>query len=272
VKWILLAKAQSDVVARRASLSAPVRFLPRLLLLSGLPRGSLIAMVDRLGRLGDNNPGIDTQYSRLMSPLGSNEWDVGRVGTRRALARRLLGRLDSYFRLYDVRTSKVETSFRFVEWLSQQCARNPTTKQRKVKAAGSTSPTSSEKHAAKFDQIEDSELCTLSEGFEWQDSSFELTDLKKEVSHAAPTNATEISDFRRLLEYSVAAQQYAALDRWLVWFTRVRSTLHEAIPVPSQVDIAIAFLQTALVSYVTLCGFSFSLRQYLMLLLLEVLS
>lgn len=119
--WIMLAKARSDVIARRAALSAPASFLPRLLLCSGLPRASLLTMVDRLGRLGQRAVDMTETYLDLLVPPASSHWDIGRIGTRRQISRKLLGRLTSYMTLHgiDFSENNTEVSTTFVKWLSQ---------------------------------------------------------------------------------------------------------------------------------------------------------
>ncbi|GAX12642.1 hypothetical protein FisN_13Lh110 [Fistulifera solaris] len=119
--WIMLAKARSDAIARRAALSAPASFLPRLLLCSGLPRASLLTMIDRLGRLGQRAPDMTATYLELMVPSASSHWDIGRIGTKRQISRKLLGRLTSYMGLHgiDVSDNSTEVSTTFIKWLSQ---------------------------------------------------------------------------------------------------------------------------------------------------------
>jgi hypothetical protein len=121
--WIMLAKARSDAIARRAALSAPASFLPRLLLCSGLPRASLLTMVDRLGRLGQRAPDMTATYLELMVPSASSHWDIGRIGTKRQISRKLLGRLTSYMSLHgiDLSDNSPEVSTTFMKWLSQTC-------------------------------------------------------------------------------------------------------------------------------------------------------
>lgn len=122
-QWILLAKAASDEVARRAALSAPTCFLARLLLCTGLPKASLVTMLDRLGRLGESNPSKQKLYEELLVSSASNEWDIGRVGQRRELARKLLGRISAYVRLYSLNVcdAAIHVSNSFLSWLDDEC-------------------------------------------------------------------------------------------------------------------------------------------------------
>jgi hypothetical protein len=132
----MLAKAKSDILARRAALSAPSHFLSRLLLCSGLPRASLLTMVDRLGRLGSKSDQMDAVFADLLTPSASSAWDIGRVGRRRDLARNLLGRLSAYFRLNGISTDDKyggEINMTFLTWLSDHCKSTVQPKARKTK-------------------------------------------------------------------------------------------------------------------------------------------
>jgi integrator complex subunit 1 len=147
--WIMLCKARSDDIGKRAALSAPEAFLARLLLSSGLPRASLLAMVDRLGRLGAAAVDKDKTYHQLLQPPASSEWDIGRVGHRRDVARRLLGRISAYLRPGLVAGS---ASMTFVEWLAEECTANapkPTKpKHKKSKSSKAVPPTTISKAAS----------------------------------------------------------------------------------------------------------------------------
>lgn len=120
----MLAKARSDTIARRAALSAPTGFLPRLLLCSGLPRASLVTMIDRLDVLGDSAADKGAVYRQLLEPSASSEWDIGRVGHRRDVSRKLLGRLAAYTRLNAIAISGADAqlSGTFLGWLSGECS------------------------------------------------------------------------------------------------------------------------------------------------------
>lgn len=134
--WVMLAKGRSNTIARRAALTAPTGFLPRLLLCSGLPRASLLTMIDRLGKLGDASEEQDSVFSRLLIPSAASEWDIGRLGGRRDVARKLLGRLSAYVRMNDVSFSnedmKISTSF--LAWLSKECSASEKPKKQKSKS------------------------------------------------------------------------------------------------------------------------------------------
>jgi len=152
----MLAKARSDLIAKRAALSAPLFFLPRLLLCSGLPRTSLLTMIDRLGRLGDSSPERDEVFLRLLVPSASSEWDIGRVGHRRDVSRKLIGRLSAYLRMNKVPLGddNAEVSMSFLKWLSEECMSNieepKALRQKKPKSVSAPVCLSTLKHASSF--------------------------------------------------------------------------------------------------------------------------
>ncbi|KAL3924917.1 MAG: hypothetical protein SGILL_000752 [Bacillariaceae sp.] len=121
--WVMLAKSRSDYIAKKAALTAPTGFIPRLLLCSGLSRASLLTMVDRLGKLGESADDMNKAFSQLLVPSASSEWDIGRLGHRREIARKLLGRISAYSRMYDLPSLSAENSmsFAFVKWMSETC-------------------------------------------------------------------------------------------------------------------------------------------------------
>ncbi|KAG7347840.1 DUF3677 domain containing protein [Nitzschia inconspicua] len=140
--WVMLAKSRSDTIAKRAALSAPTVFLPRLLLCSGLPRASLLTMVDRLGKLGEKATDIEKEFNQLLVPSATSEWDIARLGNRREMHRRLHGRISAYLRKYNfvVAESTESISFVFYQWLSKSCEQvkksvKPKTKKPKVSTA-----------------------------------------------------------------------------------------------------------------------------------------
>ena len=119
----MLARSRSDFIAKRAALTAPTGFLPRLLLCSGLPRASLLTMIDRLGRLGDKAGDKTKVFNQLLVPSAASEWDIGRLGHRREVLRKLMGRLSAYSRMYKLSKLGGEeiVSLTFLEWLSESC-------------------------------------------------------------------------------------------------------------------------------------------------------
>jgi hypothetical protein len=121
--WIMLAKARNDLIARRVALSSPIVFLPRLLLCSGLPQSSLLAMIDRLGELPfqttNKEQDSDETYRQLFLPSSMNEWAY--TGRRRDVPRKILGRIAAYKRLQG-ETNGDGVSSAFLEWLFKECA------------------------------------------------------------------------------------------------------------------------------------------------------
>jgi len=117
----MLARSRSDFVAKRAALTAPTSFIPRLLLCSGLPQASLLFMIDRLGKLGERAENLDKLYTKLLVPSATSEWDIGRVGKKKEVSRKLLGRLSAYARMYKISESRSEEgiSTTFLGWLSR---------------------------------------------------------------------------------------------------------------------------------------------------------
>ena len=130
----MLARSRSDYIAKRAALTAPTSFLPRLLLCSGLPQASLLSMIDRLGKLGDTNENLDKIYNKLLIPSATSEWDIGRLGKKKEVSRKLLGRLSAYARMYKLSEFKdlERLSTTFLRWLSR--SNQETEKPRRQKA------------------------------------------------------------------------------------------------------------------------------------------
>ena len=116
-KWIMLCKAPDDLIGKKAALAAPEEFLARLLMSSGLPQAAMMAMVDRLGKLGETTDDKDKLYRKLMLPSASSEWDLGRIGKQREIIQKLLGRMSAYFRTWDLDES-LSTSF--LNWLERE--------------------------------------------------------------------------------------------------------------------------------------------------------
>ncbi|KAL3939586.1 MAG: hypothetical protein SGBAC_005714 [Bacillariaceae sp.] len=133
-QWVMLAKSRSDFIAKRAALTAPIGVLTRLLLCSGLPRASLLTMIDRLGKVGDKAESKDKAFNQLLASSATSEWDIGRLGPRREVQRKLLGRLSAYSRMYDLDKlrSEEKTTLTFLNWLCDACKSNE--KQRKLKS------------------------------------------------------------------------------------------------------------------------------------------
>lgn len=138
----MLARSRSDFIAKRAALTAPTGFLPRLLLCSGLPRASLLTMIDRLGKVGDKTQDKDKTFNQLLVSSAASEWDIGRVGHRREVSRKLLGRLSAYSKMYELSKLQDEEviSFTFLDWLSESCKLSEKQHKSKAKKPKSTSP------------------------------------------------------------------------------------------------------------------------------------
>ena len=79
-------------------------------------------MIDRLGRLGEAASDMNRTYKELLSPSVSSEWDIGRLGQKREISRKLLGRMSAYMRLNDVSLGdeKPGISITFLKWLSEE--------------------------------------------------------------------------------------------------------------------------------------------------------
>jgi hypothetical protein len=130
----MLAKSRSDRIARRAALSAPSDYLPRLLMCSGLPRASLVTMIDRLGHLGDTNAEEKGDvYRQLLESCASREFDrEGMEGTT-ITAKKLLGRVSAYIRLFELpfNVGPASISASFLSWLTVESQRSDLASDRK---------------------------------------------------------------------------------------------------------------------------------------------
>jgi hypothetical protein len=112
-------KSRNDSIARRATLSAPVRYHPRLLLCSGNSRFAIATMINRLGQLGDVADVKNIIYSNLLAPSASGRRD----GNKRDILGQLLCRVSSYLRRYNFSVSdpSVNISNTFLLWLFEEC-------------------------------------------------------------------------------------------------------------------------------------------------------
>jgi integrator complex subunit 1 len=185
--WVMLAKSRTDLIAKRSALTSPTNFLPRLLLCSGLPQASLLTMVDRLGRLGEKVSDVEKVFNELLIPSASSEWDIGRLGNRRELRRRLFGRISAYFRMYNISSLETaeSTSLTFYKWLSQSCQPvDKSTKSKTKKARLNSAPL--------FENL-DSATHLL---FRMPKNSFDCLDNSSMV--ALDGNAAEMTVFLRL--------------------------------------------------------------------------
>lgn len=139
----MLARSRSDFIAKRAALTAPTGFLPRLLLCSGLPRASLLTMIDRLGKVGDKATDKEKKFNQLLVSSAASEWDIGRVGHRREVTRKLLGRLSAYSDMYELAKLQddQQISFTFLDWLSHSCKASAKQQRQTVRKQKSPSST-----------------------------------------------------------------------------------------------------------------------------------
>ncbi len=98
-EWVLLATSNSDIIAKQAALSVPDIFLPRLLLCCGLPKTSLVTMLERLSKLGASTPNPAKLYNDLICTSAVSEWGLQK-GNRMTIKKRLHGRIASYLRIF----------------------------------------------------------------------------------------------------------------------------------------------------------------------------
>jgi hypothetical protein len=84
-------------------------------------------MVDRISMLGQASEDMDGAYRSLLVPSASSEWDIGRVGSREDVARRLLGRLSAYLRAGILDEA---SSSSFFQWLQKECRLSSTPRAR----------------------------------------------------------------------------------------------------------------------------------------------
>lgn len=115
-------------MARRAAKSAPADVLPSLLLCCGLPRSSLLTMIDRLGHLSDGSEDSNILYTKILE-----RW---KDGNRCDMSRYLLGRLTACLRIHGavIHMESVPISTAFISWLRKDCKLIQETKQIKIKS------------------------------------------------------------------------------------------------------------------------------------------
>lgn len=220
-QWVMLARSRSDFIAKRAALTAPTSFLPRLLLCSGLPRASLLSMIDRLGRLGDSADDLEKTYNQLLVPSASSEWDIGRLGRRKGVSRKLLGRLSAYSQMYQLSNlnNDEKISVTFLSWLSE-CSqghdkpRKP--KSRKEKSVISLFSTIDNCDTI-IDMMTNEYMCSPDE--DELDLDGDFSDMTKFLSHKYPrqeifvtTNLSQVSAF---LALAFAHDQVQMIELWL---------------------------------------------------------
>ena len=125
-EWVLLATANSDIIAKQAALSVPDIFLPRLLLCCGMSKTSLVTMIERLSKLGESVSDPSKLYNELLSTSAVSEWGLQK-GNRITIKKRLHGRIASYLRIFsnamtDGEQDELNTIERcaFVTWLASE--------------------------------------------------------------------------------------------------------------------------------------------------------
>ena len=142
-QWKLLAKSRCEEISELSGVSAPDIFLPRLLLCSGISKASLFRMLCRLDNVGRMSPDSGRYFGQLLSRSATSQWGGEFSGSRRVLARKLLGRISAYVHLKSptdksTNTDCAQTSL-FVSWL-KECSEHkqykPKKKKNKLSASG----------------------------------------------------------------------------------------------------------------------------------------
>ena len=222
-QWVMLARSRSDFIAKRAALTAPTSFIPRLLLCSGLPQASLLSMIDRLGKLGDKNDNLDKIYNKLLIPSAASEWDIGRLGKKKEVSRKLLGRLSAYSRMYKLSELKGEDriSTTFLRWLSR--SNQETEKPRRQKAKESK-PCAARLgkliyNAKILDTVaaEPMDERDRSENELTQGETSEMTEflMCQDCSERYMFSGTKLEDVAAFFSEAIGDEQVRALDVWL---------------------------------------------------------
>jgi len=226
-QWVMLAKSRSDFLARRAALTAPTIILPRLLLCSGLPRSSLLTMIDRLGKLGDNAPDQSQVFNQLLMPSATTDWGIGHLGNRRELARKLLGRLSAYLRIKTDILKVEETenmSMTFLKWLSREChSQDKTRKSRQKKSLKVNSSEHLLNVSAASSILSKFELCATEQSNAYatlQIETDESNSFAEVYVHSGDVDkASELGkldyDLESLIEHYCETSCFSALEKWL---------------------------------------------------------
>lgn len=99
----MLAKAKCDDIVRRAALTIPVEFLPRILLCSGLSRSSVITILLKLGQVIDSAQDKHEMLRKLLAPTTLSECNTGQIRSKKNdIKKKLLGSIAAYFSLYTI--------------------------------------------------------------------------------------------------------------------------------------------------------------------------
>jgi len=223
--WVMLAKSRSDFIAKRAALTAPTIFLPRLLLCSGLPRASLLTMIDRLGRLGEKAADTNKAFNQLLVPSALSEWDIGRLGHRREVSLKLFGRLSAYSRMYNLLdlNDRDQVSFTFIEWLSDTCQsfqKSTKMKYKKAKLASSAIFSSVESGRTLFNAMlkdisDDNDEIAVTQ---MDADASDMTDFlafKDKDTISAPKSLDEANTIDSFLSQIFEQNKPDILDKWL---------------------------------------------------------
>jgi hypothetical protein len=214
----MLAKCRCESIAKLAALSAPDAYLPRLLLCCGITSTSLLSMIERLGKIGNESPDASKYFSQLLAPSAISSWGTGyqAVG-RRVVARKLHGRISAYLDLNepDCSIAKVQSS-PFLSWLVDYCNNTKDKKAPRSKTASKAqlhlpdfltrAPTQGSLAKLLLDEEED-----------------ELDPLPFEAQYVLAFDATEMSDevfspscdggiAADALERAIAANDFRSLD------------------------------------------------------------
>jgi hypothetical protein len=210
-------------------------------------------MIDRLGRLGDTETEKDAVYLQLLDPSASSEWDIGRVGGRSDISRKLLGRLSAYLRLNEVSSTpgEAEVSTTFLDWLSEMCRSNyrkpkkPKHKKGKAVNAISVSLSLMPVSPSIFEE-------ELDHGLPTSELRKESTDMPDFASiDASPSPLSNHDDsmalIKSLMEAAVDRKVWREVDNWLqqnIHHLQMKSAVLDTDTGFAMVDIAIQLLQS----------------------------
>lgn len=180
-------------------------------------------MIDRLGRIGEAAQNKGQTYIELLIPKAASEWDIGRVGNRHELIRKLLGRLSAYMRLFDVSLGdeKTEVSTAFLIWLAEECQNNQRqsakkSKVKKEKSSGPHSLSTVEEASFLLSQLENERtLPTKKTKLVKKDICMNDFMQCKELSVDASDESTESNDIINIVDRCIQSSKYIQLDTYL---------------------------------------------------------
>jgi hypothetical protein len=183
-------------------------------------------MIDRLGRLGDTEAEKDTVYLRLLDPSASSEWDIGRVGQRRDVSRKLLGRLSAYLRLNGVSAhqGKTEVSTAFLDWLSDTCkseyqkAKNIKSKKGKA-AVSATLSSANNVSSSVLKTLHEERLGSLESSRKLTEAStttrLEFKTIEETTMTASPSDIDDMESVKTFIARTIEKNREKPLDLWL---------------------------------------------------------